>query len=124
MCAQNIDTSNGCTIIINASTMCLVPGGAAVVHSRQRVATRADKCFDTIALMCSAIIDTDTRKRIFITPYKAAFNSFMRSLAYYMEFPFVSETYTVFSLRHRSKLASVTANRYQVSNGNSLNYFA
>lgn len=44
--------------------MCvLVPGGAAVAPPFRRVATRADKYFDTIALMCSAIIDTDTHTK-------------------------------------------------------------
>lgn len=67
LCAQNVETSNGCIPNDDQGVSCVLRGGAGrgCRPPFRRVATRADKCCDTIALMCSAIIDTDTRKRNF-----------------------------------------------------------
>lgn len=55
-----------CVVVIRASvTRVFSPRGAAVAPPFRRVATRGDKCFDTITLMCFAIIDI-TRKRFFL----------------------------------------------------------
>lgn len=82
MCARNVDTSNVCTcvVVIRASvTRVFGPRGAAVAPPFRRVATRGDKCFDTIALMCFPIIDTITQKTDF-SLNNAVLNSSIRSL--------------------------------------------